>query len=211
MTTTDTPVKKTVGGSWRYVKAPTRTSITQQDRGRWAESVKLKAFAFHTACGSRVQTCREFNLPKDTLNTWMKSEWWKDQARAVQNEDHEKMDVKLTKALDKALDEVMDRIENGEYIFDPKTGKTKVVPAKLRDLNVAFNSLIDKRQLIRKQPTKIIEQQTTAAQLQNLADQFAQFVTGKTKQEKFNDLVEDVIEGETVVQNEDGTWEVKET
>jgi hypothetical protein len=85
------------------------------------------------------------------------------------------------------------------------------VPAKLRDLNVAFNSLIDKRQLIRKQPTKIIEQQTTATQLQNLADQFAQFVTGKTKQEKFNDLVEDVIEGETVVQNEDGTWEVKET
>jgi hypothetical protein len=203
-----TLAKPPVGGRWRYVAAPRKTSAAQ--RGHWAESVKLKALAFFVACGSRSMTAREFNIPVDTLNGWMKTDWWKERIRDVQNEDHDKMDVKLTKALNKALDEVMDRIENGEYVFDPKTGKTKVVPAKLRDLNVAFNSLMDKRQLIRKQPTKIVEQQTTASQLQNLADQFAQFVTGKVKQEKFDDLVDKVIEGETVVQNEDGTWEVKE-
>jgi hypothetical protein len=62
--------------------------------------------------------------------------------------------------------------------------------------------------LIRKLPTKITEQQSTAAQLQNLADQFQQFVTGKLKEEGVDKLVDRVIEGETVVQGEDGTWEV---
>lgn len=199
-----------MAGSWKYVKAPTRTDMSQTDRGRWAEKKKLEALTFYIACGSPTMTARELNIPLETLHTWRKSDWWKEKVRDIQNEDHDKMDSKLTKALDKALDEVMDRIQNGEYHFDPKTGKTKVVPAKLRDLNTAFNTLLDKRQLIRKQPTKIVEQQSTAAQLQNLANQFAQFVTGKTKQEGVHELVDQFIDGETVVQNEDGTYEVRE-
>jgi len=76
----------------------------------------------------------------------------------------------------------------------------------MRDLNNAFNTILDKRQLIRRQPTKIVEQTNTAAQLQNLANQFASFVK-KTTQEL---PTQEFIEGETVIQNEDGTWEVKE-
>ena len=95
-------------------------------------------------------------------------------------------------------------------MYDPKTGKVKQLPAKLRDLNSAFNSLMDKRQLIRRQPTKIIEQSNTAAQLQNLADQFAAFVTGKEKKDKFDDLIDQVIEGDTVEEGEDGVYYVKE-
>lgn len=124
----------------------------------------------------------------------------------IQSEEDQKLDAKTSKIIDKALENILDRIENGEDIYDQKTGKIKKMPAKLRDLNTAFNSLLDKRQLLRNKPTKIVEQQSTAAQLQNLAEQFAKFV------EKKHDEAPDrhYIDGDTVVQNEDGVYEIKE-
>lgn len=200
-----------MAGSWRYVSAPKKTSVSQTDRGWWSEKKKLEALGIYMATGSVTMAANQSNVPFETVKSWARSDWWKDKVKEIQNEEYDKLDSKLSKVLDKALDQVMDRIENGEYMYDPKTGKTKIMPAKLRDLNTAFNSLMDKRQLIRRQPTKIVEQTTTAAQLQDVAKQFAEFVTGKVKQEKFNDLVENVIEGETVEQNEDGTYVIKDT
>ena len=197
-------------GKWKYVAAPKRQDLTQTDRGRWSEKKKIEALTTYMGCGSYVLTAQQCNVPLETVKTWSKSDWWKDRVKELQSEDYDKIDSKLTKALDKALDQVMDRIENGDWMYDPKTGKVKQLPAKLRDLNSAFNSLMDKRQLIRKQPTKIIEQSNTAAQLQNLADQFAAFVTGKEKKDKFDDLIDQVIEGETVEEGEDGVYYVKE-
>lgn len=198
-------------GKWRYVAAPKRTNMSQTDRGVWSDKIKLEAITLFMAIGSITMVATQLNIPFETVRTWQKQQWWKDKVKEIQSEDYDKLDAKLTKALDKALDQVMDRIDKGEYIYDPKTGKVKQMPAKLRDLNTAFNSLMDKRQLIRKQPTKIVEQTTTATQLQNLADQFAQFVTGKVKQEKFDDLVDKCIDGETVEQDpETGVYHVKE-
>jgi len=67
------------------------------------------------------------------------------------------------------------------------------------------------RQLVRKQPTKIVEQQTTAAQLANLANQFAAFVSGKPVQDNLKDVTLEFVEGETVEQDEDGTYRVIDT
>lgn len=198
-----------MAGSWRYVSAPKKTSVSQTDRGWWSEK-KLEALGIYMATGSVTMAANQSNVPFETVKSWARSDWWKDKVKEIQNEEYDKLDSKLSKVLDKALDQVMDRIENGEYMYDPKTGKTKIMPAKLRDLNTAFNSLMDKRQLIRRQPTKIVEQTTTALQLKELAEQFSQFVTGKEKKESFNEVVDKTIEGDTVVQNADGTWEVKE-
>ncbi len=199
-----------MAGSWRYVKAPKRNDMSQTDRGNWAEKKKLEVLSIYMATGSLTMGASQANVPFETAKSWKSKDWWKEKVKEIQNEEYDKLDSKLSKALDKALDQVMDRIENGEYMYDPKTGKTKIMPAKLRDLNTAFNSLMDKRQLVRKQPTKIVEQATTAAALQNLADQFSQFVTGKVKEEKFNELVAEVIDGDTVEQQDDGTYVVKE-
>ena len=94
-------------------------------------------------------------------------------------------------------------------MYDPRTGKERIVPVKLRDLNTVFTTLLDKRQLLRKEPTKIIEQTTTATQLQNLALQFEQFVTKRIKEERPEDIIE-FIEGDTLIENkETGEWHVK--
>ena len=178
--------------------------------GLWSDKKKNEAIAVYLATGSATLTSEQINVPIHTLNKWKASTWWKDKVTELQKEDYDRLDTRLGKALDKALDEVMDRLEKGECMFDVRTGKVKRIPAKLRDINTTFTQLLDKRQLIRKQPTKIVEQQSTAAQLQNLADQFTKFVTGKLNEDKVIDLVKDCIEGENVVQLEDGSWGIKD-
>jgi DNA polymerase III alpha subunit (gram-positive type) len=201
-----------MAGKYVYVKAPKRNDISQADsRGWWSEKKKNEALAFYVANGSLAETSRECQVPLPTLNKWKASDWWKDRIRDIQNEEYDKLDVKLSKALEKALDQVMDRIEHGDHIYDPRTGQIRQIPAKLRDVNHAFNSIMDKRQLIRKQPTKIVEQQNTAVQLANLAEQFAAFVSGKKVTEKVDELAIEFIEGETVEQDEDGTYRVIDT
>ena len=195
-------------GRYVYVKAPKRNDISQTDRGNWSEKKKNEALAFFVANGSITETSRAVQVPVSTLNKWKASDWWKDRIRDIQNEEYDKLDVKLSKALDKALDQVMNRIEHGDHIYDPRTGAIRQIPAKLRDVNNAFNSIMDKRQLIRKQPTKIVEQQSTAAQLANLANQFAAFVSGKKPTDNLKDVTLEFIEGETVEQDEDGTYRV---
>lgn len=197
-----------MAGKYVYVKAPKRHDIKQEDRGWWSEKKKLEALSYFVANGSLAETSRHCQVPYQTLQKWKASDWWKDKIREIQTEDYDRLDAKLTKALDKALDQVLDRIENGDHIYDPRTGKLRQVPVKLRDANIAFNGLMDKRQLIRKQPTKIVEQTTTAAQLQNLANQFAAFVTGKKVEDNLKDVTLEFIEGETVEQDEDGTYHV---
>ena len=195
-------------GKYVYVKAPKRNDISQTDRGNWSEKKKNEALAFYVANGSIVETSKAVQVPVSTLNKWKASDWWKDRIRDIQNEEYDKLDVKLSKALDKALDQVVNRIEHGDHIYDPRTGAIRQIPAKLRDVNNAFNSIMTNRQLIRKQPTKIVEQQSTAAQLSNLAAQFAAFVSGKPVQDNLKDVTLEFIEGETVEQDEDGTYRV---
>jgi len=194
------------GGKFVYVAAPKKNDISQTDRGQWSDKKKNEALAYYVACGSLAETSRQCKVPYDTIKMWNRSDWWKERIRDIQAEDYDRLDAKLTKALEKALDQVMDRIEYGDEVYDSKSGGTIRVQAKLRDLNAAFNGLMDKRQLIRKQPTKIVEQQSTAHQLQNLAQQFAAFVSGKVVKETVDQLA--FMDGDNVEQDADGVYRV---
>jgi len=178
-------------------------------RVRWAYEKKQEALRHFLSTGSKVETCMALRIPVKTLYNWSCQDWWKDGIKEVRNENIDKTDAKLTALIDKALAGVEDRMEKGETVFDPKTGKERVVPIKARDLNTIFTTLLDKRQLLRKEPTKIVEQTTTAAQLANLALQFEQFVTKRIKEDRPEDIIE-FIEGDTLIEDkETGEWHVK--
>lgn len=193
-------------GKLRYVRAPTKLVAGQG--GHWAESRKQDALKAFLSMGSAMKVSRELNIPHRTIELWRKQDWWKDGIKEARETNQDQLDIKLSDAIDKALDGINDRLVNGETVIDPRTGKERKVPTKLRDLTAAFNSVMDKRQILRKQPTRIVEQVTTAAHLDNLAKQFAAFVSGRQITEKQEELIENVIEGETVQQNEDGEWEI---
>lgn len=197
-----------MAGGFRYIRA--KTKIVAGGRTMWADSVKQKALDLYAQCGSLAEISRNLNVPYDTLDTWTQKDWWKDGINRKRKEHLDVLDTKLTESIDESIKQLQDRLKNGDSVYNQRTGKFTQAPAKLRDINAAFNSLVDKRNLLRKLPTKITEQQSTAAQLQNLATQFQEFVTGRIKTEGINELVDRVIEGETVEQDAEGNWYVKE-
>lgn len=190
-------------GKFVYVKN-NKTKAFQP--GHWKESKKIEAVTTYLSTGNLSETARMLGVPIRTLESWKISDWWKEIVKRIQSDEDQELDAKTSKVINKALDNLMDRIENGEYIYDQKTGQLKRTPAKLRDLNTAFNNLLDKRQLLRNKPTRIVEQQSTAVQLQNLAEQFKQFTNKQTKELPDREY----IEGDTVVQDESGTYVLKE-
>lgn len=190
-------------GKFVYIK---NNKTKAHQLGHWKEAKRIEVVTLFLSIGSMTEVAKLTGVPYPTIEGWRRQDWWKELVEKMQAEDDQKLDAKTTKLIDKALEQLMDRIENGEHIYDQKTGKIKRMPAKLRDLNTAFTTILDKRQLLRNKPTKIVEQQSTAIQLQNLAESFAKFVQKKTQELPEHHY----IEGDTVVQQEDGTYVIKE-
>lgn len=187
-----------------YVKRPKRVGQDSKT-AQWHTEIKYKALALFSQGMGRTELARTLLVPKPTIDTWMETDWWKDGLKSIQEEEYHKLDKVLTDNLELALQGIQDRMKNGDAIYDPRTGKVRQIPVKLRDLNASFNTLMSTRQTVRNLPSKIIENSSSSAQLANLASEFAKFVSGKTKQEDPLKTIE-MIEGETVVQDVDGTW-----
>lgn len=181
---------KNVGGEWApkkmeghvYIrKKKTKPGTLTEKGGWWDDKKKLEAVTTYLGAGTLELTSAICNVPVQTLRHWKRTDWWKQYIDDLQYEDNLKLDSKLEKIMNRSLDAVLDRIENGDVMYDPRTGKQVRIPAKLRDVQKVSNDLIDKRQLLRKiniKTEKEPAQQVTADHLVQLAQAFAQFANG---------------------------------
>jgi len=200
---------KNVGGEWAPKKLEGLVYIRKKktkphEAGWWDDKKKLEAVTTYLGAGTLELTSAIINVPVQTLRSWKRTDWWKQYLEDLQYEDNLKLDTKLEKIMNKSLDAVLDRVENGDVMYDPRTGKQVRIPAKLRDVQKVTNDLIDKRQLLRKVNVRAEKEpapQVTADHLVQLAQAFAQFATG-TKTQSVN-----IIDSETV---EDALYEKRE-
>jgi hypothetical protein len=156
----------------------------------------MKALTTFLATGSQAHTAAITGIPEPTIVSWRRQEWWNERIKEIKESENIQLDVKLTKVMDKALDAVVDRIENGEYMYDPRTGDIRRVPAKLRDVQKVAGDMIDKKTLLAKiqKGKEESKQHITADHLVLLAKEFAKFATGKTPTEASE--LSSIIEGE---------------
>ena len=157
----------------------------------------MAACTTYLATGSIAETSRIINVPYRTVQEWTYSDWWKQLMTEIQSGENQKTDNKMSRVIEKTLDMLVSRIEEGDYQYDQKTGRLVKIPLKARDLERITSGLFDKRQLIRKQPTNIKQDDLNQAdRLLKLAEQFAKF-SGTSRVEKELEVVKDeFIEGE---------------
>lgn len=190
----------------RYVYVKERKTLPGQP-GHWSEKKKAEAVVTWLATGSPIETSRLINVPVQTVKMWKSQPWWEEMVEDIRNNESQQTDNKMSKLINKALDMLVERMEEGNYQYDQKSGRIVKIPMNASDITKVTQTLFDKRQLIRKQPTSIkTSPENTEQKLLKLAQQFAAFVGKSQKQE----LVSDYIEGETVVQDDDGVYRVKE-
>jgi hypothetical protein len=165
--------------------------------GTWKEAKRIEVLTTFLATGSQAHTAAITGVPEETIRTWRKSEWWAERTKEFKSDNSLVLSNKLTKIMDRALDAVVDRIDNGEFVFDPKTGITTRVPPKLRDVQKVASDMIDKKTLLEKitKDKEETKQTITADHLVMLAKEFAKFANGGKEPSEAMDL-KTVIDGE---------------
>lgn len=152
----------------------------KQVNGRWTDSKKIEAVTTYLAVGTLPLTAAILGVPLETLKWWKVADWWKDIERELRDSENIELSARLKKIVDKSIDAVVDRLDNGEHMFNPRTGEIIRVPVKTREALRAVESMIDKRQILLEKPTRITEQRTVDDRLNKLAEEFKAFSQART-------------------------------
>lgn len=144
----------------------------------WSPETRIRAVALYMAFGNMNKVAKSLDMPAATLRRWKMEDWWADVVKKVRSEHNDEMDSKMSGIIAKTLDAVTDRIENGDTIV-MKDGSKHLVPAKLADLTRTLSTVVDKRNLLRGEPTSRSENVSVNQRLEALKEQFRKFTNAK--------------------------------
>ena len=118
--------------------------------------------------GVSYQLCRE----------WKQTPWWQEIVDEVQASRHNQVNTKLSKIVDKSLAMIQDRLQNGDFIFNNKTGQVVRKEVSLKDATKVATDLLTRQAVLQKQEQDQTVQQTAGTikdQLAMLAIEFSKF------------------------------------
>jgi hypothetical protein len=170
-------------------------------RGYYSDKEKMNAVCVFAVSGNSRRTAELTKIPEATIRAWKMTEWWHEIANRILVEQDEELDTKLTALVDKAVGQVNDRLDNGNWIYNTKLDKFVRKPVDAKELAIVTAISIDKRQLLRGQPTSRVEKVSQDERLLKLAEQFKQFAQAKEVRQIEEEIV-DLLEIED--DDEDG-------
>lgn len=160
-------------------RAGSNGRVPGRKRMHFSDAKKMEVACCYAVTGNSRRAAEITKVPEGTIRSWKSQDWWLEiQSRIVREQDEE-LDVKLTKLVDKAVDQVNDRLDNGDYVYNPKNDKIIRKPVNAKDLAIVTAITVDKRQLLRGQPTSRVEKVSTDERLKKLANQFKQFTLAR--------------------------------
>ena len=146
-----------------------------QTRIHWPIEKKAAAVTAYIALGNSELVEAITKIPSATIRAWRRMEWWKELEGVLREEEHSTLDSKLRKVVEKSLDLVMDRLDNGDFVFDQKSGQCVRKPVNLKDVHKVSTETIDRREILKKFSVKAIEKPSLENHIKELAAQFEQF------------------------------------
>ena len=147
----------------------------------WSDKKRIEVATAH-AMGLKAPMIEvATGVPAQTIRHWRQEDWFKDLVSEIQRDDDIEVDAKFSKILGQSLDSIVDRLENGEFMYDPKKGGFVRRPVYLKDISKVADLVFDKRNLLRGKPTSISgKQEQISDRLAKLAIEFERFTKAKT-------------------------------
>jgi len=174
--------------------------------GWWSMDKKIQAVTTYLAVGNSKTVEALTGIPSGTVRKWRTEPWWIEIEGQIREEEALETNAKLKRIVEKSLDLVMDRLENGDIIWNPKSGEVERRPAYLKDLSKVMNDTMDRQDMLRKISGARQEKPALDGQLKALAEEFAKIVKGDTHA-VHEERKEGLQEGEREVQLEAGREE----
>lgn len=159
--------------------SPKNRKIYQEEKTWWSDSQKLEAAKTYLAVGNVAVTARMLKIPDDTMRRWRKTQWWADLVGELKLQDDMMLSARLKKIIEKSFEAVEDRLENGDWVYDQKTGSLRRKHVSMRDAHKVAIDLVDKREILLGRQTPTISEQQVEDKLATLADKFASMVNKK--------------------------------
>ena len=178
-------------------RKPKDRSITAKTNRSWSDKQKMEAIQHYLLVGNLALTSRVLGIPEITLRQWKTTEWWKSSVEDIKQQENMEMSARLKKMVEASLIAVTDRLENGDWMYDQKTGQMIRKPVNIRDAHKVATDLMDKRTMLEKAAAPAEEQVQDVNRLEMLAEKFASFVMKKTEQPPVIVDVTDVTVKET--------------
>ena len=156
--------------------------------GWYPEDIRLYAATIFAATLNVSETAELTGVDAKDLRKWRKEPWFLAILDEVRQENNDRLDQKFNTVMEKALTGMEDRITNGNDQLNQKTGQMIKVPVPLRDLTQAHASILEKRQLLRGQPTSRSESGNIGDKLEKLAEEFLKIASAKKRKTEIIDV-----------------------
>lgn len=180
----------------RELRSPRARSTKDEASGKWwSDSQKLEAVKTHLMLGHLGMTAAMLKIPEETVRRWSKTAWWHSIADDLRQQDELMLSSRLKRIVEKSLDVVEDRLDNGDFVYDQKTGQMRRKQVNMRDAHKVALDMSQKREAILNNNAPRASEEQVADKLIKLAERFAE-LAGAKKLES-NTIEGDVSDVET--------------
>lgn len=165
-------------------------------RRHYSDSQKIEAVTTFLMTGSLKMVSSMLKINYNTLKLWRKSQWWKDVELDLRTQQDLQLSKRLQNIVTKSLDVIEDRMENGDFVYDQKTGQMKRRPVNMRDAHRVMMDVQERSDVLieRHMQEDSVTTDKIEATLNKLAEQFAQIASQVTAKKPVE--VTDVIFGD---------------
>lgn len=116
---------------------------------KWDLDTRMNAAFAYSITGSAEEASKLCGVPPRTIKDWSKTDWFPILMQEVRAVRQDELDGQFTGALHKAVQAMGKRIEQGDAVYNARSGEVTYVPVKLRDLAFAAAVMMDKRATLR--------------------------------------------------------------
>lgn len=139
----------------------------------WDEKTKIMAAQTFIKLGNSYWlTAKTLDIPRQTLIHWGKQEWWAALIKELQLESKGEIRGKLGQIIQKSLDIIADRLENGDFMYDSRTGGFIRKPISIRDAHMIVKDNLYLQEGLENKEAPEGDVQSVTDKLQKLAKQF---------------------------------------
>lgn len=184
-----------------------KVNIPHARNATWPVEKKIEAVTTYLALGNLRQVAAVTGVSHGMIKQWRIAPWWKELEAEIIASRRIASGNKLSKIVDKSLDVIDDRLDNGDFVYNSKSGEVHRKPVTLRDATTAANALMQRAAIIEKlnkDEAVVDATQTIQEQLVSLAAEFAKMNKRDNSSAETITFKEE-LNGETPEANSDGT------
>jgi transposase-like protein len=185
---------------------PRKLAATQS---RWSDKQKIEAIQSYLLLGNLALTARMLSIPEITLRQWKATEWWNKQVEELRHQEKVVLTGKIKKIASAAMTAVEDRLENGDWIYDQKTGDMRRKHVSMKDAHKVAVDLLAKQDLLEKKVSPISQDLEDGERLIKLAERFATFVKPQLPVAERVDFVDVETNDTSIEEDMSSTFEEK--